>query len=716
MKIKVGVAGSTPAKDSFPMFGATKKWACLHWDADTAPSHWCVAYYPEPPEWFDSALQSVVSSATASESPKHSISEKVNNFSSTDDLIDTLASSTKSSSNLNFSGNGPSLIQSSLFPLPDVNTALKVIRLQEISDLYLEVAPAVAFRLYCGKEVIHFTPVNAYNVLSKRSACWADSIYSALALLQEPDMELVQLYKQEFVSLLQQHAADRQFRSDSSNSVGDGSGESPSGGDAQGSQPAPRPLMRRRSTLSSFLGISASKPLKYSAFKDIDTGADLGGESENEASESPTAHTKKSFFSAVNKVRKLLGTRKDSFTRSKGTLHFQPDNSASGSFGDDDTAVDRKKEGEGKTGLTDNDKANRHQQQQQQQLSSRTRGDSSDESGSSKRGGAEKTSTGYSPQPGSANFLSQSLLRMHSGQSPRSPAERSTSFNSSACASVSASGTAVVNDSASELQAQVEQLLQQNRLLQQQLNNSGNSTPLPISFDNIEQTPRIAAAVQIDKPAPPPVTYTTNELTTLRAFTARTNYHQNKNAHKNAARAFSGNGDNSASNNSKKSDLQKVRNLSPSSNKVKAESSSQPVLGKVTVLDRLLSQQQQTQAYITKNAAEDAPAYEGDDYYNDTIELDPLSVVQLIELHKLHQLELLKEREREKGEGCDGGGGAAGEGSGAEEAAVPSPQSRQRRRRESAALQQGKRNAQSEGEIVIAFQTNHKFFHLIFIS
>lgn len=710
MKIKVGVAGATPAKDSFPMFGATKKWTCLHWDADSAPSQWCVAYYSEPPAWFDSAMQA---QASPSSSSKHG-SVSTSNSENIDDL---LAGGNKSHNN---NGTGPGLIESSLYPLPDVSTASKAIYMREISDLYLEVAPSVAFRLYCGKEVIHFTPVNAYNVLSKRSSCWADSIYSALALLQEPDLELVQLYKQEFVSVLQQHAADHQ-QSRSDGTVGDSGGNSTSGGETgeagtQQAAPRTRPaMMRRRSTLSSFLGITASKPLKDSAFDDNEsnkynaTGEQGEGQQSEAEEESPSAHTKSSFFSAVNKVRSaikltLLSTRsgesddnsnetnrmsgdygfkrtwlldrKVSVIKHKRPSYYQQQNAAPGMFSDGET---------GDEGVYGGDGADT------QENSTSLNSTGSGGEGSGKHGQPDKAPATQTPPPGSANFLSQSLLRMHSKQDLYSTAGagRSGSPGASASASASASNKSGANASASDLQAKVDELLFQNRLLQQQLHNGGtvtSTTPL-----NVANNTSLAAEAA-ERPAPPPqVEYTPKELTTLRAFTARTNFLQNKNAQKNAARAF-------GSSDSKLSDLQKLRKPSPT-NKGKTEPP--PVLGKATVLDRLLSQQAGTELH---KGAEEVLSYEGDDYYNDTIELDPLSIVQLIELHKLQQVERLRERSDSRGSASDGEGAGASEaglvGEGVHEGVVASPQSKHRRRGSAATAT---RNSQQQGNFVYFF-------------
>lgn len=719
MKIKVGVAGATPAKDSFPMFSSSKRWVCLHWDADSAPSQWCVAYYAEAPAWFDRALQ-IISAGGAGAGSSGSSKHGTTSGSSSEKSSPTNASNVELgdafTSGISAASHGPGLIESSLFPLPELSTALKTIRMHEISDLYLEAAPAVAFRLYCGKEVIHFTPVNAYNVLSKRSSCWADSIYSALALLQEPDMELVQLYKQEFVSLLQQHADDQQqTHSDAaSNGVGAGPGAGSSSGDGTSDAPVPRRpgMMRRRSTLSNFLGISASKPLDEAVFENSPSGAQQS-DGENDASEAPELRKKTSFFSTVNKVRSaikqtLLSShssdkedsksnrlsfkqtwlldRKASIIKNKRPSYYQQVNSAPADGGE---AQEGTHQGEGEEGA----------ESQDERASGEHTGGSL--SGSAKHSPVpvEKGPNTHAPPPSSANFLSQSLLSMRSGLNLNSANPRSPSPGG-------ASTGAGASTSNTDLQTQIEELLEQNRLLQHQLyagsgstdgahNTVGSPSTTKTSASNNQPFQQRSSSPSSNTPATiqsttqsglslPPIEYTTKELTTLRAFTARTNFHQNKNASKNAARAFGGD--------SKSSDLQKYRHPSPTT-KTKVDTA-QPLLGTASVLDRLLSQQS-TATTVAHNVADGQFSYQGDDYYNDTIELDPLSIVQLLELHKLQQLEHRREvsNNNEDGRASD----AEGEGgSGVEEGVVPSPQSR--RRRESATAR--RINLQS-GELIV---------------
>lgn len=247
------------------MFGGARRWTCLHWDAETVPTSWCIAWYEQPPAWFDTALEEVGNSKTSG--PQGTDGTPA----------------------------GPSLVESSLFPLPPTRLAVKVVRLCDISDLFMEGAPSTAFRIYCGKEVIMMTPITAYNLLSRRSASWADALYSMMALQAESDAELVLLYKQEFTDLLQ-HALDQQNQQQAKHAPqSEGNGESGAEG---GKRPA---MMRRRSSLTSLLGISASKPLPPLDEQGIDPNQD--GQDERELS---PQNKKMTFKGAVKMVQGAL--------------------------------------------------------------------------------------------------------------------------------------------------------------------------------------------------------------------------------------------------------------------------------------------------------------------------------------------------------------------------------------------------------------------------
>ena len=207
MKIKIGVAGITPSKDSFPVFTSTKKWVCLYWDADTLPAAWCVGLHDHAPSWFHNAIQHIDTNNTHN---SHNNNTNIQNSHVTNNSV---------------TGHLPSLLESSLYPLPEIKTAWKSIPICNISDIFLDTHPHELFRLYCGKEVVQFKPVTSYNVLCRRAGCWADAIYSAMELQTERDPELVLLYKHEFSMLLQQQYTQQQQQDGIQDGVQDGSTE-----------------------------------------------------------------------------------------------------------------------------------------------------------------------------------------------------------------------------------------------------------------------------------------------------------------------------------------------------------------------------------------------------------------------------------------------------------------------------------------------------------
>jgi hypothetical protein len=577
MKIKLGVAGSMPSKDSFPMFGGAKRWTCLHWDAETVPSSWCIAWYEQPPDWFNTALEEVASAKGGG----------------TEGTEGTPP--------------GPTLVQSSLFPLPPTRLALKVVRLCDISDLYMETAPSTAFRIYCGKEVIMMTPIRAYNLLSRRSASWADALYSMMALQAESDAELVLLYKQEFVDLLQ-HALEQQQQQHKQPMPA----QSDSGADGTGVEGNRRPaMMRRRSSLSSLLGIAASKPLQV----DPDEAEALSAEQEN-AEISP--QSKKMTFKGA--VKMVQGALKRSGLLSEGRTEETNRNSFRRTYLlDRKTSVIKERRAPMYGTAEASEEVEGAEDNGAQTLESQE-----DSAGQGSRVPFQRSASSSAALP-SPNYLSQSLLSSSAAISPVNKGRSGLSGGGASSAPESNQGDA---NKVQDLQDQINALLEQNRALQQMLHPAYTSTDAnhPSSGSGAD-----APTTSSHVPAPPAVKYSTEELSTLRNFTARSNFHQNQHTLKNSKRAFShaGLGLDGTSGMDRAAFLAARRAKQDALNAA-------PVLGRQTVLDILLAQ--------TGAAPVDIDA--GDDYYNDTIELEPQQIEQLIELHKLQQLHLRGEARR----------------------------------------------------------------------
>jgi hypothetical protein len=603
MKIKTGTAGVTPDKDSFPMFGSVKRWTCLHWDAETVPARWCIAWYDDTPEWFTMSLQEVAKGGGESNNQA-------------DDAANVCSSGSSSPVR---TPPGPTLVQSSLFPLPTERLAVKAIRICDISDIYLESLPSTGFRVYCGREVVHFTPLTSYNLLSRRPACWADSLYSMMALQGESDPELVLLYKQEFMQLLQQAENDRLHQQQQQ--------QASEAASPQRSRPV---LLRRRSTLSSLLGIAPSKQLEADDVSDW-RASEAAPEGSPGSSLGVAKPQKMSLKGAVKLIQRKLSLGSMS---AKGVGSSTPVSRNS--------AADRaESEGRPPVGYGGFD-GNHRDGEGGEPADAAAASDNEAKAGNSDRERRPASlQRGNSAGPAfQSNYLTQSVLGTVRQQ--HSPSRGTDASHPSAPFAITAR-TSGKTGTVEQLQAQIDALLEHNRALHEKLHSTGRGPeeyPPPLGADSF------AAAAGERKPTPPPVIYSAQELSTLRNFTARSNFHSNQTGLVNSKRAFSQAGLHSAA------DLAAVdkeawlakhghsRGRSPSPS-ARARTH---VLGKQSVLDTLLSR---------NIAAAPQHSSPGDDYYNDTIELDPHQVEQLVELHKLQQLSLAAEGKRDQAVNTD---------------------------------------------------------------
>jgi hypothetical protein len=599
MKIKTGTTGVTPDRDSFPMFSSIKRWTCLHWDAETVPARWCIAWYDDTPGWFTTSLQEVAKGSGESNNQ-------------TDEA--TNASSSGSNSPVR-TPPGPTLVQSSLFPLPAERLAVKAVRISDISEIYLESLPSAGFRVYCGREVVHFTPLTSYNLLSRRPACWADSLYSMMALQGESDPELVLMYKQEFMQLLQQAENDRLHQQ-----------QQIQGSEAASPQRSRPVLLRRRSTLSSLLGIAPSKQLEADDVSDWRASEAAPGGSPG----SPHGGIKPQKMSLKGAVKLIQRKLSLGSMSAKGVGSSTPVSRNSTA----DRAESDKRTSAGYGGFDGNHRDGEG-------------GGPADAAAASdneaKAGNSDRERRPASLQRGNSagpafqsNYLTQSVLGTVRQQ--HSPSRGTDASHPSAPFAITAR-TSGKTGTVEQLQAQIDALLEHNRVLHEKLHSTGQGpeeyTP-PVGTDS-----GVAAAAGERRPTPPPVAYSAQELSTLRNFTARSNFHSNQSGLVNSKRAFSQGGLHSAAELAavdKEAWLAKhghSRSRSPSPS-ARARTH---VLGKQSVLDTLLSR---------NIAAAPHHSSPGDDYYNDTIELDPHQVEQLVELHRLQRLSLAAEGKRDQ--------------------------------------------------------------------
>lgn len=97
-------------------------------------------------------------------------------------------------------------------------SALRSLPLSEISEVYLEPNTSSYFRIYRGKEVTQCTP----TATTLAAALWADAIFAALQIHNEPDSNLVKEYYEAYESFVYTHVkntpAQAQFSPENSSS------------------------------------------------------------------------------------------------------------------------------------------------------------------------------------------------------------------------------------------------------------------------------------------------------------------------------------------------------------------------------------------------------------------------------------------------------------------------------------------------------------------
>lgn len=163
MKIKIGIAGILPQFDQFPtsyykLSTKSKKhrWVCLHWNRLLQPLQWCLAIYKDIPIWFHKELENLLlTNHTNSNNDSH------NNYTS--------------------------ILKTSLYSLPNIDDAYKIIKISDIKDIILNKSDTNSFHIYLKntKEVIKLTPISSFNLLSMKSTCWFDAINTCIDIQQK---------------------------------------------------------------------------------------------------------------------------------------------------------------------------------------------------------------------------------------------------------------------------------------------------------------------------------------------------------------------------------------------------------------------------------------------------------------------------------------------------------------------------------------------------
>lgn len=140
------------------IYDQPSRWCCLQWSNDIPVQQWCITLYKTPPRWYTLACSN-------NEQLKKDIKKD-----SKKDMKNDVKNNTFYGDNDSgiYGDNGisvPTPSQSALFLLPDIQSASVIIRLCDITDMFLEVAPSQSFRIYTGKvDIVASTVLLSLNL------------------------------------------------------------------------------------------------------------------------------------------------------------------------------------------------------------------------------------------------------------------------------------------------------------------------------------------------------------------------------------------------------------------------------------------------------------------------------------------------------------------------------------------------------------------------
>ena len=140
------------------IYNQPSRWCCLQWSNDIPVQQWCITLYKTPPRWYTLACSN-------NEQLKNDIKKD-----SKKDIKNDVKNNTFYGDNDSgiYGDNGisvPTPSQSALFLLPDIQSASVIIRLCDITDMFLEVAPSQSFRIYTGKvDIVASTVLLSLNL------------------------------------------------------------------------------------------------------------------------------------------------------------------------------------------------------------------------------------------------------------------------------------------------------------------------------------------------------------------------------------------------------------------------------------------------------------------------------------------------------------------------------------------------------------------------
>jgi len=132
------------------IYNQPSRWCCLQWSNDIPVQQWCITLYKTPPRWYTLACSN---NEQLKKDNKKDIKKDNKKDSKNDVKKDTFYRDNDSGI---YGDNGisvPTPSQSALFLLPEIQSASVIIRLYDITDMFLDVAPSQSFRIYTGRLV-----------------------------------------------------------------------------------------------------------------------------------------------------------------------------------------------------------------------------------------------------------------------------------------------------------------------------------------------------------------------------------------------------------------------------------------------------------------------------------------------------------------------------------------------------------------------------------